>query len=119
MSAVTASRRGRSPFRRALGVGLALGVVAVYGAIVGILPLMDTRWVIVDVVSLGDASLIAIGLSAGAVVAAPRTSSRFWAARARERCLRAPSQAAFSRSSPWRCKTFRFAVSSSRSRPRC
>ena len=31
---------------------------------------MDARWVIVDVVSLGDAALIAIGLSAGAAVAA-------------------------------------------------
>jgi branched-chain amino acid transport system permease protein len=73
-----ASRGERSPFRRALGVGLVLGVVAVYGATVGILPLMDARWVIVDVVSLGDAALIAIGLSAGAAVAARATPSEFW-----------------------------------------
>jgi branched-chain amino acid transport system permease protein len=53
-------------------------VVAVYGATVGILPLMDARWVIVDVVSLGDAALIAIGLSAGAVVAARTRASEFW-----------------------------------------
>ena len=73
-----ASSGKHSPFRRALGIGLILGVVAVYGAIVGILPLMDARWVIVDVVSLGDAALIAIGLSAGAVVARRTRSSEFW-----------------------------------------
>jgi len=76
--AVPATGRERSLFRRALGVGLALGAVAVYGATVGILPLMDARWVIVDVVSLGDTALIAIGLSAGAAVATPRTASKFW-----------------------------------------
>ena len=73
-----ASHRERSPFRWALSVGLVLGVIAVYGAIVGLLPLMDARWVIVDVVSLGDATLIAIGLSAGAVTAARVRSSEFW-----------------------------------------
>jgi branched-chain amino acid transport system permease protein len=84
MSATTAdlaarvARRERSPFRRALRVGLALGAVAVYGATVGILPLMNARWVIVDVVSLDYAALIAIGLSAGAAIAMPRTSAKFW-----------------------------------------
>ncbi|HEY3621361.1 MAG TPA: branched-chain amino acid ABC transporter permease [Roseiarcus sp.] len=73
-----ASPGKHSPFRRALGIGLILGVVAVYGATVGILPLMDARWVIVDVVSLGDAALIAIGLSAGAAVAARTRASEFW-----------------------------------------
>ena len=73
-----ASPRKRSPFRRALRIGLILGVVAVYGATVGILPLMDARWVIVDVVSLGDTALIAIALSAGAVIAARMRSSEFW-----------------------------------------
>ena len=73
-----ASSGKHSPFRRALGIGLILGVVAVYGATVGILPLMGARWVIVDVVSLGDAALIAIGLSAGSVVAARMRSSEFW-----------------------------------------
>jgi branched-chain amino acid transport system permease protein len=83
MSATTAdlagrvARRERSPFRRALGVGLALGAIAVYGATVGILPLMNARWVIVDVVSLDYAALIAIGLSAGAAVATPRAASKF------------------------------------------
>ncbi|HZZ60013.1 MAG TPA: branched-chain amino acid ABC transporter permease [Roseiarcus sp.] len=85
MSAVTVDRadrafpRGRSPIRTALGVGLVLGAVAVYCAIVGILPLMDARWVVVNVVSLGDAVLIAIGLGAGAAVAARTASSAFGA----------------------------------------
>jgi branched-chain amino acid transport system permease protein len=73
-----ASSGKRSPIPQALSIGLILGVVAVYGAIVGILPLMDARWVIVDVVSLGDAALIAIGLSAGAVIVARARSSEFW-----------------------------------------
>ena len=68
----------RSLFRRALRVGLILGVVAIYGATIGILPLMDARWVIVDAISLGDAALITIGLSAGAVTAARMRSSEFW-----------------------------------------
>jgi hypothetical protein len=45
-----ASSGKHSSLRRAIGIGLILGVVAVYGATVGILPLMDARWVIVDVV---------------------------------------------------------------------
>jgi branched-chain amino acid transport system permease protein len=68
----------RSPVRRALGVGLVFGVVAVYLAVVGILPLIDARWIVVGVVSLGDAALIAIGLGAGAVIAARRGPSGFW-----------------------------------------
>lgn len=68
----------RSLFRRALRVGLILGVVAIYGATIGILPLMDARWVIVDMVSLGDAALIAIGLSAGVLIAARTRSLEFW-----------------------------------------
>jgi branched-chain amino acid transport system permease protein len=76
--AARAPRPERSPFRRALGVGLVLGAVAVYGATVGILPLMDARWIIVNVVSLGDAALIAIGFGAGAAVAARNRSSGFW-----------------------------------------
>ena len=84
MSAATVDLAGRTahrdrlPLRGALGVGLVLGVVAVYGATVGILPLMDARWVIVDVVSLGDAALIAIGLGAGAALAARTPAAKFW-----------------------------------------
>jgi branched-chain amino acid transport system permease protein len=67
----------RSPLRRALSVGLVFGVVAVYLAVVGILPLIDARWIVVGVVSLGDAALIAIAMGAGAAIAARTGSSRF------------------------------------------
>ena len=77
--AAAAHPRERPPLRRALGVGLIFGVVAVYGATVGILPLMDARWIIVNVVSLGDAALIAIALGAGAIVATRSKSSDFGA----------------------------------------
>ena len=70
--------RERSALRRALVVGLVLGAAAVYCVVVGLLPLMDARWVVVDVVSLGDAVLIAIALAAGAAVAARAPSSPFW-----------------------------------------
>ncbi|HZZ21519.1 MAG TPA: branched-chain amino acid ABC transporter permease [Roseiarcus sp.] len=75
--AAGAPRRERSPLRRALGVGPLFGAVAVYGATVGILPLMNARWIIVNVVSLGDAALIAIGLGTGAAIAAERRCSEF------------------------------------------
>ncbi len=67
----------RSLFARALSVGLVFGVVAVYVTVVGILPLIDARWIIVGVVSLGHAALIAIGLGAGATLAARRKSAKF------------------------------------------
>jgi branched-chain amino acid transport system permease protein len=70
-------RRERSPLERALGVGLIFGVIAVYIAVVGILPLIEARWIVVGVVSLGDAALITIGLGAGATVAWRRASQGF------------------------------------------
>ncbi len=68
----------RSLFARALNIGLVFGVVAVYITVVGILPLISARWIIVDVVSLGHAALIAIALGAGATVAARRNSAEVW-----------------------------------------
>ena len=70
-------RRERSPLERALGVGLIFGVIAVYIAVVGILPLIEARWIVVGVVSLGDAALITIALGAGATVAWRRASQGF------------------------------------------
>ena len=43
--------------------------------------MIDARWIIVDVVSLGDAALIAIGLGAGAFVARARSRARLRATR--------------------------------------
>jgi branched-chain amino acid transport system permease protein len=73
-----ARRQERSTFARALDIGLIFGVVAVYITVVGILPLINARWIVVGVLSLGHAALIALGLGAGAAVAARRTSSQFW-----------------------------------------
>src|SRR5258707_14911676 len=70
-------RRERSPLERAVVTGLIFGVVAVYISVVGILPLIAARWIIVGVASLGDAVLIAIGLGAGAVVAKRRSTGAF------------------------------------------
>jgi branched-chain amino acid transport system permease protein len=66
------------PFGRALRVGLIFGGVAVYGATVGVLPLMDERWIIVNVLSLGDAALIAVGFGAGAAIAARSRGAKIW-----------------------------------------
>jgi branched-chain amino acid transport system permease protein len=83
MRYTTTNRAGRlrrqesSPTRRALNVGLIFGAIGVYITVVGILPLLDARWIVVGVVSLGDAVLITIGLGAGVVIATRRTSSEF------------------------------------------
>ncbi|MBV9701759.1 MAG: hypothetical protein JO163_03440, partial [Methylobacteriaceae bacterium] len=63
------------PLGRALRIGLIFGAVAVYITVVGILPLIDARWIIVNIVSLGDAALIAIGLGVGAAIAGRRKSA--------------------------------------------
>jgi branched-chain amino acid transport system permease protein len=83
MSDATTKRLGRphrqetSPTRRALNVGLVFGAISVYITVVGILPLLDARWIVVGVVSLGDAVLMTIGLGAGVAIATRRTSSDF------------------------------------------
>jgi branched-chain amino acid transport system permease protein len=56
----------RLPLKAAVKLGLMFGAVAVYIAVVGILPMFDQRWIVVGVVSLGHAALIAIALGAGA-----------------------------------------------------
>jgi branched-chain amino acid transport system permease protein len=57
---------GRALLTEAVKLGLVFGAVAVYIAVVGILPMFDQRWIVVDVVSLGQAALIAIALGGGA-----------------------------------------------------
>jgi len=57
---------GRALLTDAVKLGLVFGAVAVYIAVVGILPMFDRRWIVVDVVSLGQAALIAIALGGGA-----------------------------------------------------
>ncbi len=70
------ARRRRAPPSGALKLGLAFGAVAVYVAIVGILPMFDARWIVVGVVSLGQAALIAIALGAGWATALRAAASK-------------------------------------------
>lgn len=58
--------------RSALLVGFTFGMIALHLAIVGLLPMMHKRWVIFQVLTLGDTTLLAIGLGAGIFVARRR-----------------------------------------------
>ena len=62
----------RTLIEQSLNIGLIFGAIAVYVAVVGILLVMDARWIVVGVASLGDAVLLAIGLGAGVALAAKR-----------------------------------------------
>ena len=62
-------RRAATPFQRAVVTGLAFGIMAVYLAMVGLLPMIHARAVIVDVLTMAQAALLAIGLGAGAYIA--------------------------------------------------
>ncbi len=59
----------RSPLQRALMAGFVFGVAGVYLATVGILPMIHQRAIIVDVLTLGQAALLAIALGTGATIA--------------------------------------------------
>ncbi len=56
--------------RRAVLTGLAFGAGAVHLAIVGVLLMLHQRWIVIDTLSLGQATLLAIGAGAGAMTAA-------------------------------------------------
>ncbi len=63
-------RRARSPFHGAIVTGVVFGIVAVYLAVVGILPMIHARAIIVDadsnvLLTLAQTALLAIGLGAG------------------------------------------------------
>lgn len=71
-AAIPSGNRGRrkhSPFHVAIVTGLVFGVLAVYLAVVGILPMIHERAIIVDLLSMAQAALLAIGLGAGAYIA--------------------------------------------------
>jgi branched-chain amino acid transport system permease protein len=57
--------------RRATLIGLAFGAGAVHIAVVGVLLAMHQRWIVVDVLSLGQAALLLIAGGAGAMAARP------------------------------------------------
>lgn len=53
-------------FRSSVFVGLVFGAIALHLAMVGLLPMLNKRWIIVDTLSLGHAAMLAIGIGAGA-----------------------------------------------------
>src|SRR5579859_6671883 len=67
-------KRVQSPFHGAIVTGVVFGIVAVYLAVVGILPMIHARAIIVDsdsnvLLTMAQTALLAIGLGAGAYVA--------------------------------------------------
>ena len=62
-------KRAHSPFHRAMVTGLVFGIIAVYLAVVGILPMIHERAIIVDLLTMAQTALLAIGLGAGAYLA--------------------------------------------------
>jgi branched-chain amino acid transport system permease protein len=54
---------------RAVLIGLVFGAIAVHLAIVGVLLMIHQRWIVIDTLSLGQATLVTIGLGAGAMAA--------------------------------------------------
>ena len=63
-----------SPLRRTLTTGLVFGLVCVYCAVVGLLLMFHGRWIIAEVLTLGQALLIVIALCAGIQVARKTTA---------------------------------------------
>ncbi len=57
--------------RRALLIGLAFGAGALHLAVVGVLLMLHQRWIIIDMLSLGQAVLVAIAGGAGAMAGRP------------------------------------------------
>ncbi len=57
--------------RRAVLIGLAFGAGAVHIAVVGVLLMMHQRWIIVDMLSLGQGALLLIAGGAGATAGRP------------------------------------------------
>jgi branched-chain amino acid transport system permease protein len=58
-----------SHLRSSVFIGLIFGVIALHLAIVGLLPMLNQRWIIVGALSLGHGTLLAVGLGAGAFTA--------------------------------------------------
>ncbi len=59
--------------RRAMLIGLAFGAGAVHIAIVGVLLMLHQRWIVIDVLTLGQAALFMIAGGAGAMAGRPLT----------------------------------------------
>jgi len=57
------------PARRVVQTGLVFGVIALYLAMIGLLLMLHGRWIVIGVLSLGQAVLLAIGLGTGIAIA--------------------------------------------------
>jgi branched-chain amino acid transport system permease protein len=66
----------RSPAWRAALIGLVFGAGAVHLAVVGVLLMIHQRWIVVDTISLGQATLLLIAISAGAMAASRVTTQQ-------------------------------------------
>ena len=55
--------------RSPLFIGFVFGIIALHLAVVGLLPMLNQRWIIIGTLSLGHGTLLAIGLGAGAFAA--------------------------------------------------
>src|SRR5689334_1348897 len=55
--------------RRPVLIGLAFGAGAVHLSVVGVLLMLHQRWIIIDVLSLGQATLLLLAGGAGAMAA--------------------------------------------------
>jgi branched-chain amino acid transport system permease protein len=70
-----------SLMRIAVGRGLMFGAGGVHLAVVGVLLMLHNRWIIVDTLSLGQATLVMLGVAAGAIAVPerllPDRSARF------------------------------------------
>lgn len=77
MTALTASlsRTGSGTWRSVIGIGLAGGAVAIYLALVGIVPVFNRQSLVSGVITLGEAALFATPLVSG-YLAAQRASNR-------------------------------------------
>jgi branched-chain amino acid transport system permease protein len=58
-----------SALRHTVFMGLLFGVIGIYLAAIGLLLMLDERAIVVGVMSLGDATLLALGLGAGLLAA--------------------------------------------------
>lgn len=65
----------RTPLRRTVTTGLLFGAIALYFAMVGILSMFNERWIIAEVLTLGQTVLLLIAFFAG-VYAAYKTAER-------------------------------------------
>jgi branched-chain amino acid transport system permease protein len=71
-------QRAQSPLNQAIVIGVVFGIVAAYLAVVGILPMIHARAIIVDddsnhLLTMAQAALLAIGLGAGAYLTRGRS----------------------------------------------